>query len=76
MALFSRMDLLIVEPLETKSHSGCAPAHSVQYAPELARDPREFRKALYNVRALIIPPSVSLDQQALHYAPLLRVVGA
>src|SRR5204862_1685707 len=30
---------------------------------------------LYNVRGLIIPPSVSLDPQALHYAPVLRVVG-
>ena len=27
------------------------------------------------MRALIIPPSVALDAQALHYAPVLRAVG-
>ena len=27
------------------------------------------------MRALIIPPSVTLDAKALHYAPVLRVVG-
>lgn len=69
------MDLLIVEPLEGEVTQWLSVRHSVQYAPELARDPREFRKALYNVRALIIPASVSLDTKALHCAPLLRVVG-
>jgi phosphoglycerate dehydrogenase-like enzyme len=69
------MDLLIVEPLEDEVTQWLGARLSVRYAPELARDPREFRKALYNVRALIIPPSVSLDRQALHYAPVLRVVG-
>jgi D-3-phosphoglycerate dehydrogenase / 2-oxoglutarate reductase len=69
------MDLLIVEPLEGEVTQWLSARHSVQYAPELARDQREFCKALYNVRALIIPPSVSLDRKALYYAPLLRVVG-
>ncbi|CAG1019404.1 D-3-phosphoglycerate dehydrogenase / 2-oxoglutarate reductase [Burkholderiaceae bacterium] len=69
------MDLLIVEPLEAEVTQWLGERHSVQYAPELARDPRAFRQALYNVRAMIIPPSVTLDAQALHYAPVLRVVG-
>jgi D-3-phosphoglycerate dehydrogenase len=69
------MDLLIVEPLEDEVTQWLGARHSVRYAPELARDPRAFRQALYNVRALIIPPSVSLDSQALHYAPVLRAVG-
>ena len=69
------MDLLIVEPLEPEVTQWLDARHSVQYAPELARDPRAFRQALYNVRALIIPPSVALDLQALHYAPVLRAVG-
>jgi D-3-phosphoglycerate dehydrogenase/(S)-sulfolactate dehydrogenase len=30
---------------------------------------------LFNVRSLIIPPSVALDAQVLHYAPVLRAVG-
>ncbi|HEY0857078.1 MAG TPA: NAD(P)-dependent oxidoreductase [Albitalea sp.] len=69
------MDLLIVEPLEAEVMQWLGERHSVHYAPELARDPRAFRQALYNVRAMIIPPSVTLDAQALHYAPVLRVVG-
>ena len=69
------MDLLIVEPLEDEVTQWLAARHTVRYAPELARDPRAFRQALYNVRALIIPPSVTLDPQALHYAPVLRAVG-
>lgn len=69
------MDLLIVEPLETEVMQWLVERHTVRYAPELQNDPRGFRQALFNVRALIIPPSVALDSQALHYAPLLRAVG-
>jgi phosphoglycerate dehydrogenase-like enzyme len=69
------MDLLIVEPLEDEVTQWLGARHTIRYAPELARDPRAFRQALYNVRALIIPPSVPLDPQALHYAPVLRAVG-
>lgn len=69
------MDLLIVEPLEDEVMQWLDARLSVRYAPLLARDPRAFRQALYNVRALIIPPSVTLDPHALHYAPVLRAVG-
>jgi phosphoglycerate dehydrogenase-like enzyme len=69
------MDLLIVEPLEDEVMQWLTSRHTVRYAPELAHDPRAFRQALYNVRSLIIPPSVTLDAKALHYAPVLRVVG-
>ena len=69
------MDLLIVEPLEDEVTQWLSSRQSVRYAPELARDPRAFRQTLYNVRALIVPPSVTLDSKALHYAPVLRVVG-
>ena len=55
------MDLLIVEPLEAEVMQWLGARHAVRYAPELARDPRGFRQALYNVRALIVPPSVALD---------------
>ena len=30
---------------------------------------------MFNVRALIAPPAVALDAQALHFAPVLRAVG-
>ena len=69
------MDLLIVEPLESEVMQWLEGRHLVRYAPELADDPRAFRQALYNVRALIVPPSVSIDATALHFAPMLRAVG-
>lgn len=69
------MDLLIVEPLEAEVTEWLQARYTVRYAPELASDPRAFRQALYNVRAMIVPPSVTLDAQALHYAPVLRAVG-
>ena len=65
------MDVLIVEPLEPEVMQWLGERHAVRYAPELARDPRGLRQSLFNVRALIIPPSVALDSQVLHYAPVL-----
>ncbi len=72
---WDRMDVLIVEPLEPEVMQWLGERHAVRYAPELAHDPRSLRQALFNVRALIIPPSVALDAQVLHYAPVLRAVG-
>jgi D-3-phosphoglycerate dehydrogenase len=69
------MDVLIIEPLEAEVMQWLGARHSVRYAPELVRDPREFRQALYNVRALILPSLVALDAATLHYAPVLRAVG-
>ena len=69
------MDVLIVEPLEPEVMQWLGERHAVRYAPEMARDPRALRQALFNIRALIIPPSVALDAQVLHYAPVLRAVG-
>jgi phosphoglycerate dehydrogenase-like enzyme len=69
------MDLLIIEPLEPEVMQWLEARYAVRYAPELANDPRAFRQALYNVRAMIVPPPVSIDAQALHYAPVLRAVG-
>lgn len=69
------MDVLIVEPLEPEVMQWLGERHAVRYAPELAHDPRALRQSLFNVRALIIPPSVALDAQVLHFAPVLRAVG-
>lgn len=69
------MDILIVEPLEPEVMQWMAERHAVHYAPELARDPRALRQALFNVRALITPPSVAIDAALLHYAPVLRAIG-
>ncbi len=69
------MDVLIVEPLEFEVMEWLAARYSVRHAPELVRDPRALRQALFNVRALIVPSVVALDAATLHYAPVLRAVG-
>ena len=69
------MDLLIVERLEDDVVQWLSSRHEVRLASELAQDPRAFRQALYNVRAIVVPSSVSLDASVLQYAPALRAVG-
>jgi phosphoglycerate dehydrogenase-like enzyme len=69
------MDILIVEPLDPEVMHWLVARHAVRYAPDLGREPRSFRQALYNVRSMIIPPSVALDAETLHHAPMLRAVG-
>ncbi len=69
------MDVLIVDSLEPEVLQWLGSRYAVRSAPELARDPRSFRHALYDVRAVVIPPSVSVDAAALHQAPQLRMVG-
>jgi len=69
------MDVLIVEPLDGNVLQWLAARHAVQYAPELANDPPGFRKALAMARAIVIPPSVTLDAHAVQAAPALLVVG-
>ena len=69
------MDVLIVEPIEPEVLQWLDARHPVRFAPELERDPRALRQAMFNVRALIAPASVALDAQSLHFAPVLRAVG-
>jgi len=69
------MDVLIVEPLEPEVLQWIGARHATRFAPGLDRDARALRQALFNVHALIAPPSVTLDAQALHFAPVLRAVG-
>lgn len=69
------MDLLIVEPLEAEVMNWLAGRHVLRCTPELALDPRAFRQSLYNVHAVIVPPSVPVDAQTLQAAPMLRAIG-
>lgn len=69
------MDVLIVEPLDADVLYWLSARHAVQLMPELAQDPQGFRLALARARAVVIPPSVALDAQALARAPQLRIVG-
>jgi phosphoglycerate dehydrogenase-like enzyme len=69
------MEVLIVEPLDAEVLQWLGERHPVRYAPHLASEPYEFRRSLFRVRAMIVPPSVALDAQAVGSAPLLRAVG-
>ena len=69
------MDVLIIEPLDPEVMQWLLGRHAVQYAPELARDPRGLRKSLFNVRSMIIPPSVAIDSSVIQHAPALCAVG-
>lgn len=69
------MDLLIVEPLEPEVVQWLDVRYRVRYAPRLALEPLALRRALYDVRAMIIPPSVAVDVAVLQAAPLLRAIG-
>lgn len=69
------MDLLIIEPLDPEVVQWLEVRYSVHYAPELAREPLALRRALGSVRAIIIPPSVAVDDAVLRAAPRLRAVG-
>lgn len=69
------MSVLIVESLDADVVAWLAERHPVRYEPDLALEPRELRQALYNVRGLVLPPSVAVDAQLLHYAPVLKAVG-
>ena len=59
------MDLLIIEPLEAEVMEWLSARYQLRYAPDLAFDPRAFRQALYNVRALIVPPAVTISARTL-----------
>ena len=69
------MDVLVIDSLDADVMAWLASRHRVRYAPELASLPREFRRALYNVRAAIVPSSVRIDAETLDFAPVLRAVG-
>ena len=69
------MDLLVVDTLEADVLEWLGLRHSIRHAPELAYEPREFRRALYNVRAAIVPASVTIDAETLDFAPVLRSIG-
>jgi phosphoglycerate dehydrogenase-like enzyme len=69
------MDVLIVESIEPEVLHWLEARHPTRYAPQLERDPFALRQALFNARALLMPSSVAIDAQALHFAPVLRAVG-
>jgi len=69
------MDLLVVETLEADVLEWLGLRHSIRHAPDLAHSPRDFRRSLHNVRAAIVPASVTIDVETLDFAPVLRAIG-
>jgi phosphoglycerate dehydrogenase-like enzyme len=69
------MDLLVVDALEADVLEWLAQRHSIRHAPELAQAPRDFKQSLYNVRATIVPASLTIDTETLDFAPVLRAIG-
>jgi phosphoglycerate dehydrogenase-like enzyme len=69
------MDLLVVDALEAEVVEWLAQRHSIRHAPELANAPRDFKRSLYNVRATIIPASLTIDAETLEFAPVLKAIG-
>ena len=69
------MDVLVVDTVDADVMEWLGARHRVRHVPEMALAPREFRRALYNVRSAIVPASVSIDAETLDFAPLLCAVG-
>ena len=61
------MDLLVIDPIDSEVLRWLASRHRLRFSPELAFAPRELRRALYNVRAAIVPSSVGIDAETLDY---------
>jgi phosphoglycerate dehydrogenase-like enzyme len=69
------LDVLVVEPIPAEVMNWLAARQAVRLAPGLASDPLALRAALSQTRAVIAPPSATLDASALRQAPHLRAVG-
>jgi phosphoglycerate dehydrogenase-like enzyme len=69
------MDLMIVEPLDPDVVQWLEVRHQVRQASGLAHEPIALRKSLATTRAIVVPPSVAVDEALLRAAPRLRAVG-
>jgi len=69
------LEILLVDELALEAHEWLAERHSVAYRPELAKDPSALRKAIYNVRALVLPRKLLVNREFLDFAPLLNAVA-
>ena len=69
------MEILLVDELAPEAHEWLAERHSVEYRPELAKNPSALRKAIYNVRALLLPRKLPVNREFLDFAPLLNAVA-
>lgn len=70
-----RMHVLIVEAIDREVVAWLSARHPVRYAPELARDPAGYQRALGEAHAVVVPPGMSFGSAALAAAPWLRAVA-
>lgn len=69
------MEILLVDELVRDAHDWLAERHSVEYRPDLAADPSALRKAMYNVRALVLPRRVLVSREFLDFAPVMTALA-
>lgn len=69
------MEILLLERLVPEAHAWLEARHQVAYRPELAADPVELRKNLYNVQTAVLPRKLAVTREFLDFAPVLRAVG-
>lgn len=69
------MEILLLERLVPEAHAWLEARHQVAYRPELAADPAELRKQLYNVQTVVLPRKLAVTREFLDFAPVLRAVA-
>lgn len=69
------MEILLLERLVPQAHAWLQARHQVAYRPELAGDPVELRKHLYNVQTVVLPRKLVVTREFLDFAPVLRGVA-
>ncbi len=66
------MDILLLERLASEAQAWLQERHRVAFLPELAEDPSELRRQLYDVQGLVLPRKVPVTRELLEFAPVLR----
>jgi D-3-phosphoglycerate dehydrogenase len=69
------LEILLLERLVPEAQAWLEARHQVAYRPELAQDPAELRKHLYNVQALVLPRKLMVTREFLDFAPVLRALA-
>ena len=69
------IDILLLEPLIAEAMAWLEGRHSISVQPKLASDERALRHKSDNVRAIVVPREVKINQEFLDFAPKLEVVS-
>jgi phosphoglycerate dehydrogenase-like enzyme len=69
------VSVLLVDPLVPEALSWLQERHSVAFQPDLADNPLALRKAVADVRALVLPSHVVVSREFLDFAPKLQLVA-